>query len=220
MYPSSTFDPSAVLQALVQEKCTTLHGVPTIFVALLERSQELNLGPIDLRAGLVGGASTPVSLLKDMRKKFGFEDLTVAYGNPCSISHTSRCTTKTCPGMTETSPISFMSRASDQPNDKVIHRQIMPHTSAKIVDASGNIVPPGTRGEICISGPCVQKGYYKSPEKTREALKKDPSGTVWMHTGDEAMMDEQGGCIITGRIKDIIVRGKCVQSISSTQTTK
>ena len=110
--------------------------------------------------------------------------------------------------MTETSPISFMSRASDQPNDKVMHKQILPHTSAKIIDASGNTVPPGTHGEVCITGPCVQKGYYENPEKTHEALKKDPSGTVWMHTGDEAVMAEQGGCIITGRIKDIIVRGK------------
>lgn len=82
VYPSSTFDPTAVLQAVVQEKCTTLHGVPTIFVALLERSRELNLGPIHLRAGLVGGASIPISLLKKIRKEFGFEDLTVAYGTP------------------------------------------------------------------------------------------------------------------------------------------
>lgn len=114
--------------------------------------------------------------------------------------------------MTETSPISFMSRASDQPNDKVINKQIMPHTSAKIINSSGNIVSPGTRGEICISGPCVQKGYYRNPEKTREALNKDQFGTIWMHTGDEAVMDDQGGCVITGRIKDIIIRGKCIHS--------
>lgn len=82
VYPSSTFDPSAVLQAVVRERCTTLHGVPTIFVALLERYHELNLGPVSIRAGLLGGASIPISLLKDLQKEFGFADLTVAYGNP------------------------------------------------------------------------------------------------------------------------------------------
>lgn len=95
VYPSSTFDPSAVLQAVVREKCTALHGVPTIFVALLERYHGLNLGPINIRAGLMGGASIPICLLKEMREEFGFEDLTVAYGTSLLLSlNTSACISK------------------------------------------------------------------------------------------------------------------------------
>ena len=109
--------------------------------------------------------------------------------------------------MTETSPISFMSRSADQPSDAVVHRDILPHTFAKIIDSAGNVVSRGTRGELCIAGSGVQKGYYRNPEKTLEALKTDPSGVVWMHTGDEAVLDAQGHCVITGRIKDIIIRG-------------
>ncbi|KNG81423.1 long-chain-fatty-acid-CoA ligase [Aspergillus nomiae NRRL 13137] len=189
VYPSPTFDPSAVLNEVVREKCTGLHGVPTIFIALLERHWQLKAGPIHLRTGLIGGAPIPAALLKEMHKEFGFEDLTVAYG------------------MTETSPISFMSRSADQPSDAVVHRDILPHTFAKIIDSAGNVVSRGTRGELCIVGSGVQKGYYQNPEKTLEALKTDPSGVVWMHTGDEAVLDAQGHCVITGRIKDIIIRG-------------
>ncbi|PYI03737.1 acyl-CoA synthetases /AMP-acid ligases II [Aspergillus sclerotiicarbonarius CBS 121057] len=190
VYPSATFNPSAVLQSIVQEKCTGLHGVPTIFIALLEKYRHLKLGSIQIRTGLIGGAPIPAALIKDMQKVFGFEDLTVAYG------------------MTETSPISFMSRASDQPDDGVvIHRTLLPHTSAKIVDLAGKIVPRGVRGELCIAGYLVQKGYYKNPAKTGEALKPDASGIVWMHSGDKALINDEGHCLITGRIKDIIIRG-------------
>lgn len=111
--------------------------------------------------------------------------------------------------MTETSPISFMSRALDQPDDGVVtHNALLPHTSAKIVDLEGKIVPRGVRGELCIAGYLVQKGYYENPGKTAEALKPDASGIVWMHSGDEALINEDGHCLITGRIKDIIIRGK------------
>ncbi|RAL06023.1 acyl-CoA synthetases /AMP-acid ligases II [Aspergillus ibericus CBS 121593] len=190
VYPSSTFDPTAVLQSIIQEKCTGLHGVPTIFIALLERYRHLNLGSIHIRTGLIGGAPIPAALIKDMQRVFGFEDLTVAYG------------------MTETSPISFMSRASSQPEDGVvIHKALLPHTSAKIIDVAGKIVPRGVRGELCIAGYLVQKGYYKNLEKTAEALKADASGIVWMHSGDVALINDDGHCLITGRIKDIIIRG-------------
>ncbi|KAB8233781.1 uncharacterized protein BDW43DRAFT_319491 [Aspergillus alliaceus] len=189
VYPSPTFDPVAVLHEAMREKCTGLHGTPTIFIALLERYRELNLGPFRIRTGLIGGAPILAALLKDMHVAFGFEDLMVAYG------------------MTETSPISFMSRSADQPFDGVFHRNILPHTSAKIIDSSGKIVPQGVRGELCIAGSGVQRGYYQNPEKTREALKPDTSGVVWMHSGDEAVMDVHGHCVITGRIKDIIIRG-------------
>ncbi|PWY93467.1 acyl-CoA synthetases /AMP-acid ligases II [Aspergillus sclerotioniger CBS 115572] len=190
VYPSPTFDPAAVLQSIVQESCTGLHGVPTIFIALLERYHHLNLDSIHIRTGLIGGAPIPAALIKDVQRAFGFEDLTVAYGT------------------TETSPISFMSRASDQPDDGVvIHNALLPHTSAKIVDLEGKVVPRGVRGELCIAGYLVQEGYHENPTKTAEALRPDASGIVWMHSGDEALVNEDGHCLITGRIKDIIIRG-------------
>ncbi|KAI9929381.1 hypothetical protein ASPWEDRAFT_537115 [Aspergillus wentii DTO 134E9] len=190
VYPSPTFNPTAVLRTVVEEKCTGLHGVPTIFIALLEEYRKIDIGQIHVRTGLIGGAPIPAVLVKEMQREFGFEDLTVAYG------------------MTETSPIAYMSRASDQPEEgAVIHTALLPHTSARVVDSSGNIVPRGTRGEMTIAGNSVQKGYYNNPEKTSEALKEDASGIVWMYTGDEAVMDSDGNCMITGRIKDIIIRG-------------
>ncbi|KAE8375580.1 hypothetical protein BDV26DRAFT_299563 [Aspergillus bertholletiae] len=158
VYPSLTFDPSAVLYEVEREKCTGLHGVPTIFIALLERYRQRTTGSIHLRTGLIGGAPIPAALLEEMHKEFGFEDLTVAYG------------------MTETSPINFMSRSADQSSDAVVHKDILPHTFAKIIDLSGNIVPRWIRGELCIAGSGVQKGYYRNPEKTDEALKTDPLG--------------------------------------------
>jgi long-chain acyl-CoA synthetase len=84
---------------------------------------------------------------------------------------------------------------------------ICPHTSAKIIGPNGQILPRGSRGELCIAGYCVTNGYFRNPEKTKEALVKDAQGTIWLHTGDEAVLNERGYCRITGRIKDIIIRG-------------
>jgi non-ribosomal peptide synthetase component F len=111
--------------------------------------------------------------------------------------------------MTETSPASFMSSVTDPLEKKLLTvGKIMPHTSAKIVDSSGNIVPVGARGELCVSGYLRQKRYFKNPRKSNEVMIADKNGIVWMHTGDEAMFDTEGYCQITGRIKDIIIRGK------------
>ena len=106
--------------------------------------------------------------------------------------------------MTETSPISFMSKPGAELPPKL---HILPHTSAKVVDSTGTIVPQGCRGELCVSGYLLQKGYYKNVEKTNEAMVADEMGTVWMHTGDEYILDTHGQCQIIGRIKDIIIRG-------------
>lgn len=110
--------------------------------------------------------------------------------------------------MTETSPASFMTACHDPLERRLTTvGKIMPHTTAKIIDQEGNIVPLGSRGELCISGYLLQKGYWRNPIKTNEVMIKDNEGTLWMHTGDEASFDNEGYCKITGRIKDMIIRG-------------
>lgn len=110
--------------------------------------------------------------------------------------------------MTETSPASFMT-SRDDPIEMRLSTvgRILPHLSAKIINRDGEIVPVGSRGELCVSGFALQKGYWKSPEKTAEIMRSDETGLVWIHTGDEAILDREGYCYITGRIKDLIIRG-------------
>jgi mevalonyl-CoA ligase len=117
--------------------------------------------------------------------------------------------------MTETSPASFMTQTTDtlEQRLKTVGR-VLPHVSAKVVDSRNNILPLGTPGELCISGWLLQKGYYKNPEKTAEAMIRDVDGVLWMHTGDEATIDKGGYCRITGRIKDIIIRGMSLYRFS------
>lgn len=111
--------------------------------------------------------------------------------------------------MTETSPASFMTELSDTKEQKLeTVGKVFPHVSAKVVDAKNRILPRGSRGELCVSGYLLQQGYYKNPEKTAEAMIMDEDGTLWMHTGDEGSIDDEGYCRITGRIKDIIIRGE------------
>ena len=111
-------------------------------------------------------------------------------------------------GLTEASPTCFNAHAGDS-----IHRKlttvgrVLPHLRAKIIDRNGAIVPVGTRGELCMAGYSLQKGYWNNPDKTREVMIRDEQGTVWLHTGDEAVFDMEGYCSITGRFKDIIIRG-------------
>jgi len=120
--------------------------------------------------------------------------------------------------MTETSPASFMT-FTDDPLDKRLSTvgRILPHTAAKIINKEGHILPKGSRGELCVAGFALQKGYWKNPEKTAEVMRRDEKGVLWMHTGDEAMFDEDDYCKITGRIKDIIIRGTyhCFQNTCS-----
>ena len=110
--------------------------------------------------------------------------------------------------MTETSPASFMT-FTDDPIEKRLSTvgRILPHMTAKIIDINGEVVPIGSRGELCVSGFALQKGYWQNPEKTAEVMRTDKDGLLWMHTGDEAMFDQEGYCYITGRIKDLIIRG-------------
>ncbi len=115
----------------------------------------------------------------------------------------------TVTGMTETSPASFMSFTNDPVQKRLTTvGKILPHTRAKIVDGKGNVVPIGTRGELLVSGFQLQKGYWRNAKKTTEAMHTDDEGNIWMRTGDEAVFDDEGYCAITGRIKDLIIRGK------------
>jgi long-chain acyl-CoA synthetase len=111
-------------------------------------------------------------------------------------------------GMTETSPVTFITSLDDplERRLKTVGR-VMPHTDAKIIDRNGNVVPKGIRGEICVSGYMLQKGYWNNKTMTDEVMKPDENQVVWMHTGDEGILDNEGYCTITGRIKDIIIRG-------------
>lgn len=111
--------------------------------------------------------------------------------------------------MTETSPASFMTEVSDTIERKLeTVGRVLPHVTAKVVDTNNRILPVGVPGEICVSGYLLQQGYFKAPDKTAEVMIRDENGVLWMHTGDEATIDEHGYCRITGRIKDIIIRGQ------------
>jgi mevalonyl-CoA ligase len=214
--PAQTFDANAVIRSLIEEKCTGLHGVPTMFVAVLQQHRVLNGVKISLRTGIAAGASVPRALMEELRDAFGLSDLVVTYGMfHCTVL----CCYQYCinwiyinviyvvVGMTETSPASFMSSVDDPLEKKLLTvGRILPHTSAKVVDPDGHIVPRGTRGELCVSGYLLQKGYFNNPQKTNEVMIRE-DGVLWMYTGDEAVIGDDGYCAITGRIKDIIIRG-------------
>ncbi|PYH77067.1 putative long-chain-fatty-acid-CoA ligase [Aspergillus uvarum CBS 121591] len=189
--PAPSFSASRTHDCLSAEKCTGMHGVPTMFAAVLRHRHVQSMkSSIRLRTGLIGGSAPSEALWLQIKHEFDLEGFTLGYG------------------MTETSGGVFMSKpeiadATRMPRALVI----LPHTSAKVVDSRGDIVTVGQRGELCVSGYLVQKGYFKNEEKTRAAMAHDENGTLWMRTGDEAIFDCEGGCCITGRIKDIIIRG-------------
>ncbi|KAJ8584360.1 acetyl-CoA synthetase-like protein [Rhizopogon salebrosus TDB-379] len=197
VYPSETYDPKAIVDAVVQDRCTALHGVPTHFLGVLaevqkrqEAGEKLDLSR--LRTGIAAGSPIPINLMRQLIEKLNLVDLSIAYG------------------MTETSPVSFQTT----PADTIIKRvetvgRVQPHVKAKIIDGDGNVVATGTPGELCVSGYLVHKGYWEDKEQTNKVVRVDPNdpSTVWMHTGDEGIMDEEGYLRIVGRIKDIIIRG-------------
>ncbi|KAE8376078.1 acetyl-CoA synthetase-like protein [Aspergillus bertholletiae] len=190
VFPSRDFDASAVADALMRYGCTVLHGVPTMFVAILQHLQRGKVEVKTVRVGMIGGMKVAPCLLKEIRATLSPMDVRILYG------------------MTETSAGSFMTAATDPVKEKLeTVGKALPHVQAKIVDSKNHILPRGCRGELCISGYLLQKGYYKNEKKTAEALVRDEDGVIWMHTGDEATIDEEGYCRITGRIKDIIIRG-------------
>jgi acyl-CoA synthetase (AMP-forming)/AMP-acid ligase II len=197
VFPTEAFDPLAALKAVQEYKATALYGVATMFLAeleLLANGTISNEGFQHLRTGIAAGSSVPAELMRRLHKILNLDELTICYG------------------MTETSPVSLMTRTND-PLQKRIDTvgRLLPHVEAKVVDAldKNKILPVGERGELAVSGYLVMKEYWGDPKKTQEALIPDEKhpGKVWMLTGDEASMDEEGYVSITGRIKDLIIRG-------------
>ena len=186
VYPADGFDPLATLQAVAAERCTALHGVPTMFIAMLDHPQFADYDLSGLRTGIMAGSPCPVEVMKRVVDRMNMREVTIAYG------------------MTETSPVSFQS-STDDPLDRRVSTvgRIQPHVEVKVVDGEGRIVPRGTPGELLTRGYSVMLSYWNDPERTAEAI--DAAG--WMHTGDMATIDAEGYCNIVGRIKDMIIRG-------------
>ncbi|MDH3902297.1 MAG: AMP-binding protein [Xanthomonadales bacterium] len=186
VFPSEAFEPLAVLEAVSEEACTALHGVPTMFIAELEHPDFDNFDLSHLRTGIMAGAPCPIEVMRKVITKMNMSQVTIAYG------------------MTETSPVSFQSATNDPLEKRVATvGRIHPHVQVKIVDEHGHVVPRGTSGELCTRGYSVMLGYWGEDDKT----KKDIDKAGWMHTGDLAIIDEEGYCDIVGRVKDMIIRG-------------
>lgn len=195
VFPSEAFDPHATLKSVQEEKCTALYGVPTMFIAELEllRDGAISSEGFDqLRTGIAAGSSIPAELMRKLHKILNLTELTICYG------------------MTETSPVSAMT-TTDDPISKRIDSvgRLLPHVEAKVTDPNNRskILAVGHRGELAVSGYLVMKEYWADPNKTAEVMIPDDRGKVWMHTGDEAEMDAEGYVKITGRIKDLIIKG-------------
>ncbi|KAG9240636.1 acyl-CoA synthetase/AMP-acid ligase-like protein II [Calycina marina] len=204
LFPSEAFSPSTVLRSVQEEKATALYGVATMFIAELELLANGTISPTGfehLRTGIAAGSSVPRHLMEKLHKALNLKGLTICYG------------------MTETSPVSCMTTPTD-PIQKRIDSvgRLLPHIDAKVVsvDDHSSIVSPNTRGELVISGYNVMKGYWNDEVRTNEvrvaenildANGEEVGEKVWMYTGDEAEMDEEGYVKITGRIKDLIIRG-------------
>ncbi|MCG8491588.1 MAG: AMP-binding protein [Sneathiellales bacterium] len=185
IFPGEAFDPLLTLKSLSCEHCTAVYGVPTMFVAMLQEieNQSFDLG--SLRTGIMAGAPCPIDIMERVTKKMNMKDVTICYG------------------MTETSPVSFQSFVDD-PLDKRCSTvgRVHPHLEAKIVDEDGRTVAIGEQGELCTRGYSVMKGYWEDQERSAESIING-----WMHTGDLAILDEDGFCSIVGRVKDMIIRG-------------
>jgi fatty-acyl-CoA synthase len=185
--PAEAFDPVMTMETVQTERCTSLYGVPTMFIAELEhqRFNEFDFG--SLRTGIMAGSPCPVEVMKKVQTVMHIPEMTIAYG------------------MTETSPVSTQC-ATDDPLERRVSTvgRVHPHVEIKIVDpATGEVMPRGTPGELCSRGYIVMRGYWNNEEATRQAI--DPAR--WMHTGDLATMDAEGYLNIVGRIKDMIIRG-------------
>lgn len=185
--PAPAFDPAATLSAVAAEKCTSLYGVPTMFIAELSDPSFDTHDLSSLRTGIMAGSPCPVEVMKQVIERMGMSEVTIAYG------------------MTETSPVSTQTRADDSLDRRVSTvGRVLPHLEVKVVDPeTGLTVPRGTPGEFCTRGYSVMLGYWEQADKTAEAIDK----ARWMHTGDLAVMDDEGYLNITGRIKDMVIRG-------------
>ena len=185
VFPGEGFDPAATLAAVHEERCTHLHGVPTMFIAELDSPQFAATDFSALRGGIMAGSPCPIEVMKRVDAEMNMTEVTIAYG------------------MTETSPVSFQSSTDDSLERRVSTvGRIQPHLEVRIVDADGNTVPVGEKGELLTRGYSVMLGYWGDEERTREAVRDG-----WMHTGDLATLDAEGFCNIVGRVKDMLIRG-------------
>ena len=185
VFPGEMFDPGAVLTAVSEERCTALHGVPTMFIAELAHPDFRTFDLSSLRTGIMAGSPCPIETMRQVVSEMHMSEVTIAYG------------------MTETSPVSFQSSTTDPLERRVTTvGRIQPRLEAKVIDKDGQIVPRGATGELCVRGYSVMRGYWDDPVRTAEVIKDG-----WMHTGDLATIDDEGYCNIVGRAKDMLIRG-------------
>jgi fatty-acyl-CoA synthase len=186
IYPAESFDPVKTLETVDAERATALYGVPTMFIAELETPDFARYDLSSLRTGIMAGSPCPIEVMKRVIGSMNLTEITNCYG------------------MTETSPVSFQTARDDSFERRVSSvGRVHPHVQVKVVDPQGRCVPRGVQGEIHTRGYSVMKGYWDDPEKTREVL--DDAG--WMHTGDLGVIDAQGYGNVTGRLKDMVIRG-------------
>ena len=185
--PCPTFEPTAVLDAIEAERCTSLYGVPTMFIAQLADADLASRDLSSLRTGIMAGSPCPIEVMRQVIDDMNMSEVTIAYGQ------------------TETAPVSTQTRTTDSVQARVTTvGQVIPHVEAKIIDPdTGDIVERGQEGEYCTRGFHVMLGYWNDEDKTAEAIDADG----WMHSGDLAVMDDDGYVNIVGRIKDMIIRG-------------
>ncbi|KJS62979.1 AMP-binding protein [Streptomyces rubellomurinus] len=185
--PAPAFEPGATLAAVAAERCTSLYGVPTMFIAELADPDFDRYDLASLRTGIMAGSPCPTEVMKEVIERMGMTEVSICYG------------------MTETSPVSTQTRTDDPVERRVATvGRVGPHLEVKVVDpATGRTLPRGEPGELCTRGYSVMLGYWGEPERTAEAI----DAARWMHTGDLAVMDEDGYLAITGRIKDMVIRG-------------
>ncbi len=186
VFPGEGFDPLATLRTVAAYRCTSLYGVPTMFIAELDHPEFAGFELGSLRTGVMAGAPCPIEIMRRCIRDMHLSEITICYG------------------MTETSPVSTQTRIGDSLEKQVASvGRPHPHIEIKIVDTDGRVVPRGETGELCTRGYSVMLGYWEDADKTAEAI--DRAG--WMHTGDLATMDDDGYCAIVGRIKDMVIRG-------------
>ncbi|MDK3072788.1 AMP-binding protein [Sedimentitalea sp. JM2-8] len=185
VFPGEGFDALATLRAVADEGCTALHGVPTMFAAMLDHPEFAQFDLRSLRTGIMAGAPCPAPLMRRVMEDMHCDGITIAYG------------------MTETSPISFQSDPDDPPQRRITTvGRVQPHVECRIVDDKGRTLPVGQQGQLLTRGYLVMKGYWNDPEHTATAIRDG-----WMHTGDLAVIDDEGYCRITGRAGDMLIRG-------------
>jgi fatty-acyl-CoA synthase len=187
VYPAPSFEPAATLSAVARQRCTSLYGVPTMFIAMLADTGFESHDLSSLRTGIMAGSPCPVEVMKQVIERMGMTEVTICYG------------------MTETSPVSTQTRVNDTLDRRVSTvGRVHPHLEVKIIEPdTGLTVPRGTPGELCTRGYSVMLGYWGQPDQTTEVVDQ----ARWMHTGDVAVMDSESYLNITGRIKDMVIRG-------------